>query len=72
MPLIDIQVMKGVFDDSEKARMIEAVTKGFGDIAGQAMAEATSVRIHEINSGSWGYAGKPFYLEDALAIKERG
>lgn len=72
MPLIDIQVMEGVFDDSEKARMIEAVTEGFGKVAGQAMTENTSVRIHEIKSGSWGYAGKPLYLKDALAIKKRG
>ena len=72
MPLIDIQVMEGVFDEDEKARMIAAVTKGFGDVAGQAMANATSVRIHEIKSGAWGYGGKPFYLEDAMEIKNRG
>lgn len=72
MPLIDIQVMEGVFSDDEKAAMIASVTKGFGDVAGQSMADATSVRIHEIKSGSWGYAGKPFYFEDAMAIKNRG
>ena len=32
MPLIDIQVMEGVFSDDEKARMIEEVTKGFGNV----------------------------------------
>ncbi len=72
MPLIDIQIMEGVFSDEEKARMIEKVTAGFGEVAGQAMADATSVRIHEIKSGSWGYGGKPFYLKDALEIKSRG
>ena len=72
MPLIDIQVMEGVFGDDEKARMITEVTKGFGSVAGQAMADATSVRIHEVKSGSWGYGGKPFYLHDAMAIKNRG
>ena len=71
MPLIDIQIMEGVFSDEEKARMIENVTAGFGAVAGQAMADATSVRIHEIKSGSWGYGGKPFYLKDALEIKSR-
>lgn len=71
MPLIDIQVMEGVFSDDEKARMIESVTDGFGAVAGQAMADATSVRIHEVKSGAWGYAGKPFYLQDALDIKNR-
>ncbi len=71
MPLIDIQIMEGVFSDEEKARMIENVTAGFGAVAGQAMADATSVRIHEIKSGAWGYGGKPFYLKDALEIKSR-
>jgi 4-oxalocrotonate tautomerase len=72
MPLIDIQVMEGVFTDDEKRRMIEKLTEAFGSVAGQAMAEATSVRIHEIKSGSWGYGGRALTLEDALAIKARG
>ena len=72
MPLIDIQVMKGVFNEDEKGQMIREVTKAFGSVAGQAMAEATSVRIHEIDSGSWGYGGEPLYLKDAKAIKDRG
>ncbi len=72
MPLIDIQVMEGVFDDAEKAEMIEKITHAFGTVAGQAMAEATSVRIHEIRSGSWGYGGRPLTLADAKEIKARG
>ena len=70
MPLIDIQVMEGVFTDAEKAKMIETVTQGFGAVAGESMAKATSVRIHEIKSGQWGYGGRPLTLEDARAIKE--
>lgn len=70
-PLINIQIMEGVFRDEENAWMIEKVTAGFGEAAGQATAEATSVHIHEIKSGSWGYGGKPFYLKDALDIKSR-
>ena len=72
MPLIDIQVMENVFSDAEKAQMIEKITKAFGDVAGQAMADTTSVRIHEIKSGSWGYGGRPLYVADARAIKARG
>ena len=72
MPLIDIQVMEGVFDDDEKAQMIDAVTRAFGGVAGRAMADATSTRIHEIKPGAWGYGGKVFSLENALEIKARG
>ncbi len=48
MPMIDIQVMEGVFDEDEQARMISAVSEGFGNVAGQAMADARSVRVHEV------------------------
>lgn len=72
MPLIDIQVMEGVFSDAEKGEMIREVTKAFGSVAGQTMANGTSVRVHEIKSGSWGYAGEPMFLDDALEMKARG
>jgi len=72
MPLIDIQVLENVFSDAEKVQMIESVTKAFRDVAGQTMADATSVRIHEIKSGSWGYGGRPMFIEDARAMKTRG
>ena len=72
MPLIDVQVLEGVYSDEEKAQIIEKVTRAFGEVAGQTMADATSVRIHEIRSGSWGYAGKPMTTQDGLAMRERG
>jgi len=53
MPLIAIHVLEGVFDDDEKRRMIQETARAFGRVAGQAMQEATSVRVHEVPSGSW-------------------
>lgn len=58
MPHIEIQVMEGVFDDADKARIIKAVTKAFGDAAGGRMSGNTAIRILEIKSGSWGYGGQ--------------
>lgn len=72
MPLIDIQVLEGVFTDDEKATMIEKVTQAFAEVAGTTMRDATSVRIHEIRSGSWGYAGRALSTEDAKAMRARG
>ncbi len=72
MPLIDIQVLEGVYSDEEKAQIIEKVTSAFGEVAGQTMAGATSVRIHEIRSGAWGYAGKPMTTQDGLDMRARG
>ncbi len=72
MPSIEIQVLEGVFSDDEKARVIKGVTAGFADVAGQAMGQNTSVRIVELKSGAWGYAGAVLTTEDGLAIKARG
>ncbi len=69
MPLIDIQVMEGVFSSEEKAQMIAKVTDAFAEVAGGRMKAATSVRIHEIKSGNWGYGGEALTLADALAIR---
>ena len=52
MPLIDIQVIEGVFSDEEKADMISKVTAAFGEAAGGDMAANTSVRIHGVKVGS--------------------
>ncbi|EPX80483.1 tautomerase family protein [Salipiger mucosus] len=69
MPLIDIQVLEGVFSAEEKAQMIAKVTEAFAEVAGGRMKQATSVRIHEIRSGDWGYAGVPLTTADALAMR---
>ena len=58
MPLVDIQLIKGVFDDGEKRRMIEKVTDTMVAIEGEAMRGVTWVRVQEIASGEWGIGGK--------------
>jgi len=71
MPSIDIQVLEGVFSDLEKAQMIKKVTQAFGEVAGQTIQNNTSVRIHEVRSGSWGYAGNVLTTQDALDMRSR-
>ncbi|MCK7615902.1 tautomerase family protein [Roseibium sediminicola] len=72
MPSIDIQVLEGVFSDAEKSEIIEHVTDAFASVAGQTIKAGTSVRIHEIQSGSWGYAGNTLTTEAALEMRRRG
>ena len=69
MPHIEIKVLEGVFDRDEKARIIRAVIKAFGDAAGGKMFENTSARIEEVKSGSWGFADQIMTTEHGLAIK---
>ncbi|MDD9907777.1 MAG: tautomerase family protein [Rhodospirillaceae bacterium] len=72
MPSIDIQVLEGVFNADEKAEIIRKVTDAFGDVAGQTIKNGTSVRIHEVQSGSWGYAGNVLTTEIAKEMRSRG
>jgi 4-oxalocrotonate tautomerase len=69
MPQIDIQVLEGVFNADEKERIIRSVIRAFGDAAGGKMFENTSCRIHEVPSGSWGYADQINTTEVGLRIK---
>lgn len=72
MPLIDIHVLEGVFSDEEKVRIITETAKAFGKVAGKAMQDNTSVRIHEVKSGHWGGADSIWTTERALQLKSEG
>lgn len=72
MPSIDIQVLEGVFSANEKAEIIRKVTNAFGEVAGQTIRDGTTVRVHEVRSGSWGYAGNVLTTKDALDMRARG
>ena len=72
MPSIDIQVLEGVFSVQEKAEIIRKVTNAFGEVAGQTIKGGTSVRLHEVRSGSWGFAGNILTSADARDMRSRG
>ncbi len=72
MPLIDIQVMEGVFSDEEKQALIRETVLAFGKVAGKAMQDNTSARVHEVKSGSWGGAAGVWTTDRALALKAEG
>ena len=59
MPLIDIQLIEGVFTPEQKKTMIEKVTEAMVAIEGEAMRQVTWVRIRETASGEWAIGGKP-------------
>ena len=45
MPLVDIQLIEGVFDKSQKQEMISKVTDAMVEIEGEAMRGVTWVRV---------------------------
>lgn len=71
MPLVDIQLIKGVFTPDQKKAMIEKVTDAMVDIEGEAMRGVTWVRVQEIESGEWGIGGKAMTTADVKALAGR-
>jgi 4-oxalocrotonate tautomerase len=72
MPLVDIQLIEGVFDKSQKQAMISKITDAMVAIEGEAMRGVTWVRVHEVASGNWGIGGKALTADDVKAIQAQG
>lgn len=68
MPLIDIQLIKGVFDAEQKQRMIQGVTDAMVQVEGEAMRPVTWVRVQEIESGEWAIGGNALTTEAVKAM----
>ncbi|KRS13296.1 4-oxalocrotonate tautomerase [Roseovarius atlanticus] len=69
MPLVDIELIEGVFDDDQKRRMIHDVTEAMVGVEGEAMRGVTWVRIKEVAGGEWAIGGKPLSARDVKAMQ---
>jgi 4-oxalocrotonate tautomerase len=58
MPLVDIEVIEGVFDVEKKRELIQRVTEAMVSVEGEAMRGVTWVRIKEVKSGDWAIGGQ--------------
>jgi 4-oxalocrotonate tautomerase len=58
VPLIQVKLIEGVFDASEKVTIIEKLTDAMVSVEGEAMRPVTWVTIEEVASGEWGIGGK--------------
>ena len=72
MPLVDIQLIRGVFTQQQKDAMIHKVTDAMVAVEGEAMRPVTWVRIQEIDSGSWAIGGKALSASDVKAMAGNG
>ncbi len=72
MPLINVKVIEGVFNDAQKAEMVEKLTDALVGIEGEHMRPVTWVIIEEVKSGDWGIAGKPVTTADVRAMAAGG
>ena len=72
MPLIDIQLIKGVFTSEQKQHMIRKVTDAMVAVEGEAMRPVTWVRVQEIESGEWAIGGNPLTASDVKQMAAGG
>lgn len=68
VPLVDINVIKGVFTPKQKHDMIDKVTEAMVSIEGEALRSVTWVRIREIEQGDWAIGGKRLDAADVQAM----
>jgi 4-oxalocrotonate tautomerase len=69
MPLINVRLIEGVFDDDEKAQMVEKLTDTMVEIEGENMRGVTWVVIDEVKSGDWGLGGQALTTDAVRSLK---
>jgi 4-oxalocrotonate tautomerase len=72
MPLVDIQLIKGVFTPEQKRQMIQNVTEAMIAVEGEPMRPVTWVRVQEVESGNWAIGGNPLSAADVRAMAAKG
>ncbi|GAA0438782.1 4-oxalocrotonate tautomerase [Acrocarpospora corrugata] len=68
MPLINVKVIEGVFDDAQKAEIVKSLTEAMVTIEGENMRSVTWVVIEDVKSGDWGIGGQPLTTADVKAL----
>jgi 4-oxalocrotonate tautomerase len=71
MPVVDIELIEGVFDKAEKQDMIRKVTDAMLAVEGEAMRGVTMVRVREVASGEWAIGGKALTTSDVKALRQK-
>jgi 4-oxalocrotonate tautomerase len=57
MPMINVKLIEGVFNETQKKKMVTALTDAMVAIEGESMRQVTWVVIEEVKSGNWAIGG---------------
>jgi 4-oxalocrotonate tautomerase len=68
MPLIQVRVIKDVFNREQKKQIISKLTDAMVAVEGENMRPVTWVTVEEVESGDWGIAGSPLTTADVRAL----
>ena len=69
MPLVQVKLIKGVFDAEQKKEIISRVTDTMVSIEGEALRGVTWVTIEEVESGDWGIGGRGLTTQDVKDLQ---
>ncbi len=69
MPLVNVKVIKGVFDTDQKRQMIGRLTDAMVDIEGEGLRGVTMVTIEEVEGGDWGIGGQAMQASDVRQLQ---
>ena len=69
MPLINVKVIEGVFNEQQKRRIVTDITNAMVAIEGETMRQVTWVVIEEVKTGNWAIGGKPLSTPDVKALQ---
>jgi len=68
MPLVNVKLIEGVFDDHHEKAIIEKVTDAMVEVEGENMRPVTWVVVEEVKSGEWGIGGQAPTTEAVHAL----
>jgi 4-oxalocrotonate tautomerase len=69
MPLINVKLIEGVFNETQKKKMATALTDAMVAIEGEPMRQVTWVVIEEVKGGNWAIGGRPLSTADVRALQ---
>jgi 4-oxalocrotonate tautomerase len=70
MPLANIKVIEGVFNDFEKQQMIKKVTEAIVSVEGEKLRDKTLVILEETRSGDWGIGGQTLTTQQVKQVRQ--
>lgn len=68
MPLVQVKVIEGVFNDAQKRAMVRKLTDAMVAIEGENLRPVTWVVVEEVKNGYWGIGGKSMFAGDVKAL----
>ncbi len=68
MPFINVKIIEGVFDATQKQQIVRTLTDALVGIEGENMRGVTWCVVEEVSSGDWGIGGQPLTTADVKAL----